>query len=172
MFPMARLLIPVSFLIAGLAGCGSSDYELASVSGKVTLNGEPLPDALVNFEPTSEKSFTGPGSHGLTDAQGQSTLTTVEGSNGAVVGSHVVRITTRKLNEEGAMSDANVLLQSRKGNPNATEEKVPLKYLGGNSPLTFVVPRGGSNAANFDLSGPPPPPIANMRPGGNRGRSR
>src|SRR5690606_23808547 len=37
-----------------LAGCGGADGpELASVSGTVTLNGQPLPHAVVQFQPTS-----------------------------------------------------------------------------------------------------------------------
>ena len=52
--------------------------------------------------------------------------------------------------------DAGHLIRmSRSGNI-LVPEKVPLKYSQG-TPLTFTVPRGGTDSANFDLTGDPPP---------------
>lgn len=58
------------FLFA-LSGCGGS--SVAHVAGNVTLDGKPLPDATVTFHPASG---TGAIAYGLTDADGNYTLST------------------------------------------------------------------------------------------------
>ena len=52
-------------------GCGSG--KTASVSGRVTLNGKPLPKAAVLFNPvaTTGNHDPGPGSAGTTDDEGR-----------------------------------------------------------------------------------------------------
>ena len=50
-----------------IAGCGSGN-NLATVRGKVTLNGRPLQGALVEFQPTAPG---GSPSSGITDAEGR-----------------------------------------------------------------------------------------------------
>ena len=62
----ARGLAPILLGLL-LAGCGSED-ELATVKGKVTLNGEPLEGATVQFQPTAEG---GAPSSGQTDGKGR-----------------------------------------------------------------------------------------------------
>jgi hypothetical protein len=75
-------------LIAG--GCGSSGPELGHVSGKVTLNGQPLAEATVEFIPQSGRP-----SVGTTDADGQYVLRYTGDQPGALFGTHTVRITTQ-----------------------------------------------------------------------------
>ena len=91
-------------LIAGcllLLGCGSAEYELAPVSGQVTMNGKPLPNVeiKVSFQPVAtgtDEPNPGPGSYAITDADGRFTLRTIEpDADGAVVGKHIVRLTTK-----------------------------------------------------------------------------
>jgi len=84
--------------LAFLAGCGKSDRpELGSVEGTVTLDGRPLPDALVLFTPD------GPGrtSQGVTDASGRYRVAYLRDIVGANLGRHVVRILTAR-EETGA----------------------------------------------------------------------
>src|SRR6516165_11429599 len=93
----ARCLV----LVAALSGCWSAKpYETAAVSGRVTLNGKPLAGARVTFQPQHDPRqgpLSGPESHGMTDSEGNYTLTTVFQDKGAAVGRHRVMISTRRL---------------------------------------------------------------------------
>src|SRR5207253_5766583 len=120
-------------VVAGL-GCGSA--KSAAVSGKVTLNGEPLAGATVSFEPVTEPGApSSPGSLGKTDEKGEFILRATSGENGALVGKHRVRIS---LIEEQAGEER------RRGK--AVGEKLPRKF-NTDSELTFDVPAGGTNEA-------------------------
>ena len=78
----------VPLLIAAtLAGCGGSDLELAEVQGVVTLDGKPLPNAVLTFTPKEE----GPSGVGKTNAEGEYQLMTAT-KLGAVPGEHTVSI--------------------------------------------------------------------------------
>jgi hypothetical protein len=76
------------------AGCGGTPYKTAPVSGRVTLDGRPLPKATVMFIPaagTEGKAL--PSSAGLTDEAGRYSLVLDGGKKeGAVVGKHKVVI--------------------------------------------------------------------------------
>jgi len=116
------------------SGCGAGT---TSVSGVVTLDGKPVEGASVSFTPVAEKDGGVGGSYGKTDAEGRYTLRTVAGDRtGAAVGKHKVTITLSK-------SDPN--------NPEgAAKELIPAKY-NTKSELTFDVPSGGTDSANFEL---------------------
>ena len=121
-----------------LLGCDGSPYEIVPVSGSVTLDGEPLPDALVSFQPVGSASSTqpGPGSFGRTNAGGRYQLQVVEPEQaGAVVGRHRVLISTAT--SGGGDGDRTV------------GERVPRRYRDGK--LEFEVPVGGTTTADFHL---------------------
>jgi hypothetical protein len=111
------------------------------VSGRVTLNGYPLPNAAVMFQPIAGRDdiHPGPGSVGTTDANGRYTLLVV-GKNwrGAVVGKHRVRIS---MMEKGDTSD-----DSPKP-PGMLQEKYYRK-----SQLHYDVPDEGTSSADFALT--------------------
>lgn len=69
-------------------GCGSSDYGY--VSGTVTAEGKPLPNAMITFTPEP----SGRPSSGLTDANGVYHLIYTKDQKGALIGQHTVRIST------------------------------------------------------------------------------
>ncbi len=77
-----------------LVGGGSNLPPLAPVTGVVTLNGEPLVDATVEFSPIPEPGQPAPGSasFGRTDENGLYELQYKKGVPGAVIGKHRVRI--------------------------------------------------------------------------------
>jgi hypothetical protein len=90
-------------LLLLLAGCSSnSDHtETYQISGTVTLDGKPLPDATIVFLPDNGRS-----SAGKTSASGEYTLFYSEGVKGAIPGRHRVQISASevvpgKLNSEG-----------------------------------------------------------------------
>jgi hypothetical protein len=92
-----RAYLVGAVLVLPLAGCGGgASYRTAPVSGRVTLDGKPLPDATVEFVPEAKPEAKGPlpSSIGLTDADGRYSLALSSGSQakGAVVGKHKVII--------------------------------------------------------------------------------
>ncbi len=123
-------------------GCSSNaGYELAPTSGTVTLDGEPLAGAVVNFQPmTSGDKQLGPGSVGRADASGRFSLTTVDDDPGAWVGVHKVRIYSYSP-ESPVTSDVDT---------GPSQERVPERY-NYRSKLTFEVPPAGTDQANFEL---------------------
>jgi hypothetical protein len=133
-------------LAAVAAGCGggAGAVSSANVSGTVTLNGAPLANARVLFQPDA-KGNPGPPSSGETDAAGTFTLTFPDGKEGAVVGKHNVIVTTRKMAPSEANSDVEV---------EVAPEQVPDAYRA--TPPTFEVPKAGTEEAEIKLVGPPP----------------
>ncbi len=89
----ARCLTVIGLvLMLSIAGCSGSSGDvpdLATVSGTVTMGGEPLSGASVEFE-----SASGQVASGTTDASGRYELAYSGDAKGAEVGENTVRITT------------------------------------------------------------------------------
>jgi hypothetical protein len=135
---MKRYLLGFLILCLASTGCDRSPYVIVPVSGTVTLDDEPLADALVSFQPigATTSSEPGPGSFGRTDEEGRYTLQIVEPDQpGAVVGPHRVLISTAT--SGGGDGDRTV------------GERVPRRYRDGK--LQFTVPDGGTSEADFEL---------------------
>jgi hypothetical protein len=139
----ARLLFGAALLLA--FGCGSGG-KFAPVSGRVTLDGQPLAGAVVSFQPIAPEgqSEAAPGSSGKTNERGEYTLKGVNGKDGAWVGKHTVRITL--VQEQVGSSDER---PPRGGWPQ--KDKVPSRY-NNESKETFEVPAGGTGKADFALT--------------------
>src|SRR5207245_3866773 len=91
-----RYFLIFAVLAVCASACKSEPYSVAPVSGRVTLNGKALANCEVMFQPvhTSGNYNPGPGSYGITDADGRFTLKLIgKESAGAVVGKHKVRFT-------------------------------------------------------------------------------
>jgi hypothetical protein len=137
--PLVRAywLLPTACCLA--LGC-SDGRQTATVSGKITLNGQPLAGARVNFQPTGDVRNTGIGSFGETDANGEYSLTLIDESRaGAIVATHRVMIKA---------------VPAGKGNPTddkvpSGKDRVPAEY-NINSTLTFEV-KSGHNTADWNL---------------------
>ena len=129
---LGRVVILAVALTA--VGCGGGT---ANVSGVVTLDGKAVEGATVTFTPDSKDGGGVGASYGKTDAEGRFTLRTVSGDkSGAVVGKHKVTISQSlpdPTNPEGI-----------------AKELIPTRY-NTKSDLTFDVPSGGSDKANFEL---------------------
>lgn len=123
-------------LISIAVGCsGSESYnpELGNVTGTVTLDGKPLPAAVVTFIPKVDPSVKlAPVSGAVTDSNGKYTLKFKNGKDGALPGTHSIQIST---DLEGTKDPAN--------------EKVPRKY-NTRTTLTEIV-KLGENTIDFDL---------------------
>jgi hypothetical protein len=138
----AVYVIALAVAVGSSTGCDNSEFPLAPVSGIVTLDGRPLPDAHVGFEPTPKPgtNVAGPGSYATTDADGRFQLLSLDKRPGAVTGVNRVSIRTFKA-ERGPDGEMKVLSQ----------EVLPNRYTSG-SELTFEVPENGTDQANFELS--------------------
>lgn len=138
------LVLCAALAVVGCLGCEVSDFQVAPVSGQVTLDNEPLADAFISFQPFGGEGEAkpGPGSYARTDEQGRFTLRVIEPEqSGAVVGKHRVMISTAvSAGHDGAR---------------LTGERVPRRYRDGR--LEFVVPSEGTIDANFELRTVEPP---------------
>jgi hypothetical protein len=114
----------LSVLCFLLTACSGDQY--ADVTGKVTLDGQPLVGGTVEFSPEG-----GSPAYGVTDEQGMYKLLFSSEQQGAPVGKHRVRITS--------FSEAKPRIK----------ERVPVKY-NRQSELTCEV-RRGAQVHNFDL---------------------
>lgn len=141
---MLRVLIAI-FLVV-IAGCGPKTVRVAKVTGRVTLDGKPLPKASVTFVPMASKENLNPGptAQGMTDAEGRYQLSVDVSTPGAVVGKCRIYITT-------ILSDPAIDERDAGGPVRKVRDKVPAKYNMGTE-LEFDVPPGGTAEANFDLT--------------------
>jgi len=120
-------------------GCGGRS-DIATVTGTVTLEGQPLANARIVFQPMG----SGSASYGRTDAEGKYELQYGEDIMGATIGSHRVTISTFSAGDPDADP------------PDAiTPELVPSKY-NAETELHVEVSRG-ENTLNFDLEPGPLP---------------
>lgn len=122
------------------AGCGNvaeDQPQLGEVTGQVTLDGKPLVDANVYFQPIEG----GRNSTGVTDEQGNFTLGYLRELKGAKIGRHKVRISTYV---EPVKGDDGKLTNPGK------KELVPDKY-NKNSELEEEV-KAGDNTITFELT--------------------
>jgi hypothetical protein len=128
---------------------------MGEVTGQVTMDGEPLANALVSFTPVEG----GAAAVGTTDASGNYSLVSL-GKKGAVIGQHTVSVTTVKeveaasTAEMGSDSDAYMAQatgQDTSAYDNATvEEPIPAKYNTATE-LTEEV-TSGQNTINLELT--------------------
>jgi len=145
---------PVLFVLAAalLSSCAdNSDVpQLGEVHGTVKLNGDPLPNATVEFYPEQ-----GAPSYGETNEEGYYELRYNDDYMGAVVGKHTVKITTYKQTAPGE---------------EPVPEKVPAKYnqydqFNLDAELIEEV-KPGENSINFDLKKAPGDEVKKREPTG------
>ena len=115
-------------VMAGLIGCSQPEVELASVQGKITMGGQPLPNATVRFIPING----GRTAFGKTNDQGEYEMLYSASASGAIVGPMRVEITTIDADD-----------------PKAHPETVPAKY-NTDSELTAEV-EAKKNVIDFQL---------------------
>lgn len=112
MFRIVALVLPLMFAVS-FVGCAKSDRpELGTVSGTVTLDGKPLPEANIAFTPVDG----GRTSMAVTDSEGKYELKYTTDAKGAKIGEHHVRVST--FQQGGDEPDS----------PKGVPEKVPAKY--------------------------------------------
>ena len=127
-------LVAATALLAIVGCCGPGGPPLGKVSGTVTLDGQPLSGARVDFQPEDP---AGSPSHGETDASGKYTLQYGVNRPGAMVGKHNVRIS-----KGGYIIDENEV-------ETFLEEQVPASY--NTESTVFRDVERGSNTFDFDI---------------------
>jgi len=115
-----------------VTGCIWGGPELGTVTGTVTLDGEPLANAQVEFQPRQ-----GSPSYGTTDRLGRYELEYTKDKPGAIVGTHVVRITTQTTRTDAS------------GNEVQVPQRVPERYNYRSELIEQVAP--GENKIDFRL---------------------
>jgi len=143
---MRRALIRIGFpalaiVVCAIGGCGSSGPEVGEVTGTVTLDGKPLPNATLTFKSQAPNGTT---SIGVTGPDGKYTLMLTADRNGAMLGKHDVEIVTNQLSE----SDVENLKSQGKTPPPFTP--IPKKYKEPGTLVKDVVK--GKNTIDFELS--------------------
>ena len=117
-------------------GCDGGDLpDLANVEGIVTLDGQPLPNAVLTFQPES----AGRPSFARTDEKGRYELIFTAGNEGATLGKHTVTITT--LTDGDPDADPPIA---------SSPEKLPSQYNSSTELSHEVQP--GKNNVDFELS--------------------
>jgi hypothetical protein len=133
-------------------GCAGPLEKLAPVSGRVTLDGNPLAGAYVSFQPKGarDNGSPGPASFARTDSDGRFSLAPVQPEQvsgfagvGAVVGVH--RVVIRKGESE----------TSTPGDESGRYKETLAARYNAESTLEITVPDGGTDKANFELTSTP-----------------
>jgi hypothetical protein len=149
---MSRLFAVACCLVC-LASLGCNQgAKLGSVTGQVTMDGQPLANVLVTFTPAE----AGRTATGKTDASGKYELICLD-RKGAPVGKHKVSVTT--LQEAASVaemsSDSEEYMKQATGqagdyNTAKVEEPIPARY---NSQTEFVKEvKAGSNVIDLELT--------------------
>jgi len=128
------------FTVVAVVGCGGGDEDLPGVvpvSGKVTLNGEPLKGASV--------TFMGPGRpcYGATGEDGAYTIKDLNGREGCPVGKYKVIIS------KYAMPDGSPLAEGPEAGAQGVEHLPPKYSSDQKTTLSADVPEGGKT---FDFA--------------------
>ncbi|MBU6276673.1 MAG: hypothetical protein KGQ61_08545 [Planctomycetes bacterium] len=154
-FLVSHLLVVASataLLVVPACSSGPKRPPTIKVSGKVTINGTPVPKATVSFLSTVAG---GRPAVGITDDAGQYTLTTFTAGDGAIAGDYGVAIIKV---EEGAGSTVGTANTEQYIPPEGMKEPPPVKSL---IPVRFNNPResglkatvgSGNNTFDFELA--------------------
>jgi len=135
-FSLALLLL-VAATSSCLTGCGKKS-SVVPVSGRVTVDGQPLANVAINFGPLTGGLDGAYAAYGKTDAEGRYSLKLVDdGRRGATVGKN--RVT---LNESSGAAESD-------GAAVRVQFKLPPTARDGT--LQFEVPASGTDAANFEF---------------------
>ena len=147
------------------SGCDKNNFSNVPVSGKVTCDGAPVAGIRVVFtpEPTAETNIPGPWATGLTNDQGEYSLTDRYKNKGAVAGEHSVMFTYDDTDEDS--EDLEDDLDEARGEEGSAEEVAAVRQqlaemkakqkgrpkVNDDFFMKVTVPEGGTTEANFDL---------------------
>lgn len=137
--PFFRFVIVLIWLIASLVGCSKGHPPVAPVSGRVLYRGQPLAFGGIMFQPEA-----GWPARGIIEPDGSFKLSTYGLHDGAVLGTHRVRITCFESQRPGATS-SNV--EAPVGKP-----LIPAKYANIDTSGLVVEVRDSNEPVVFNLA--------------------
>ncbi|MFI4851234.1 MAG: carboxypeptidase regulatory-like domain-containing protein [Gimesia chilikensis] len=139
-FRLLSLCVLSCITILILSGCGQqAGPDLATVTGTVTFDGKPVPNARVEFSPSEGRP-----SVGTTNAEGVYDLQFSIEKPGAMVGAHNVKITTERAATGGEGNEPLVP---------GSKELLPAAYHSNSHLTANVTP--GENVIDFPLTSNP-----------------
>jgi hypothetical protein len=127
------LLVPLA-----LTGCGGE--KLAQVSGRITVDGKPVPGGTISFVPPTGKAAVG-----SISPDGTYTLGTYQTSDGALVGPHKVVIHSTRVGSGSVVSVPTTFEDELKPVKDSGKVIVPGK-------VDWLVPERFSQLATTDLT--------------------
>ncbi|PQO31392.1 hypothetical protein C5Y96_13715 [Blastopirellula marina] len=142
------LLISAAAVCLFMLGCGAGNQNppTSAAKGKLTLKGQPVEGATIQFLPAAPE---GKVASAKSEADGTFILSTFETGDGAMPGKF--KVTVRKLVsvEQGVQKDG-----EHAGEPAfVNKDMLPKKYMStDSSQLEFEVTDGGDNTFDIDLS--------------------
>lgn len=137
-FIQLTVLVLAWIAISLVIGC-SNEPEVIQASGTITINGEPLPKALVSFVPIAEGLDSGHIATGLTDVEGRFELTFFSKS-GVCVGPNKVTIVDEPAPDEAREMTAEGDRLRKEHRDSLLNRPIPPQYQSvGLTPLLFEV---------------------------------
>ena len=144
--PTAHICLLAALVLLLTSGCGSDYPPLGPVSGKVTVDGEPVPVGRIVFYPSKGRPAMG-----TIGEDASYELTTFNPGDGALVGNHTVTIKATRTTGSSGPKNFEEEAQGIQFIHGTTEWLVPQKYSDrSTTPLTAAV-KAESNTINFDL---------------------
>jgi hypothetical protein len=142
--------------LLALLGCGkATGPEFAPVTGRVTINGQPLAAGTIHFVPDESQVTSGPMSTGVVQADGSFSLRGPGRHDGAMVGNHRVYLTAPppEIGPTPIVVDGEVVIQEpTRGAAAITAQQIPKKYLQAEtSEWTAAVATGVANVFDFEI---------------------
>lgn len=142
-----RLAAALSVMLLMLPGCGGvgDQPDLGQVSGTVTLDGKPLSNIVVVFQPDSGRP-----ARGRTDADGNYELTYIRDTRGTKVGHNRVEIAPSEEEDDPIAEEADPDTLEFKRPAKSRKAKIPARYNTQSELEADVQP--GENTFDFELT--------------------
>ena len=132
------LCVGSALLCLSIVGCGDSGPVLGTVTGTITLDGDPVENAFVEFHPQFEGGQI-MYSKQKSDADGYYEMQFNVDRMGVPVGNYQVQVSTYDMDKQPD------------GSNKVVKERMPAHYIGYESILTYEVLKG-DNDASFELT--------------------
>lgn len=142
---MSKAVVGTFVLWLGLVTTGCGRRDMGRVEGWVSFQGSPVPDAVVNFQPTNQ-----PMASGKTDADGHFVLNTFAKGDGSIGGQCQVTISPHV-----ELPDLYATGPSRPAPPKPRPDIPEVYRAPSTSPLTAEVLPGRRNSFEFALEEQP-----------------